>query len=197
MPRYKLCGLLMVALLLSACATFETGELTGLDRWSELGGGTLDEQGQAGPWVHLITKGLPDKFRDGWRRGIVAEIEHVAAGVEVIERTTSAFSPANAYVQFAFEHSRQGLWPTRIWMGVCALSATVIPARTVQYFGITATFSDAEGKQLGQVHRSVSGQTWVGVLTLFALPFAGGGLGELVRDSTRSILVEARENGWI
>ena len=82
-------------------------------------------------------------------------------------------------------------------MGLCAMTGTVIPARVVQNFDVHAIVSDAEGNEVGTIDRSVRGTTWVGILALFALPFEGAGHSELVRNTIRSIVVEATEKGWL
>ena len=193
---------LFALLLLTSCATFESGELPGLDRWPVTAtSGEVDPSGlQFVPrWLHFGTSGLPRKFEASWERGLRRELEASGrfSGVELIRPETSPYAPPDRYVSFDFEHSRSNLWLTRIWMGVCAMTATVIPARTVQYFDVIATVRDRDGHVLGTIERSVSGSTWVGLLPLLALPFAGGGLGELVRDTSRSIIVEGAENGWL
>lgn len=171
-------------LFLASCATFESGDLPGLERWPP--------QSAARRVVDVQMDGLPQKFQKGWQRGAVRALEDWQAG----SGAGGAQAPKRTLL-LHFEHSRQDIWLTRIWMGFCAFSGAVIPARTEQFFDLRAEVLDESGRQLGVVERSVSGATWVGWLPLFALPFAGGGLGELVQDTMRSVVVEAAEKGWL
>ena len=171
--------LLLLALSGSGCATFESGELPGVDRWPEVAAAVPARERA----VRLVAD---------WREG--AEQVLFDSGRCRLVGATAGFERR---IVVRFRHARQGLWLTRIWMGVCAATATLVPARTVQYFELDVSVLDADGNELGRIERSVDGATWVGILTLFALPFAGGGLGELVRDTTRSVVVEAIDRGWL
>jgi len=182
--RVLLIGLL---LLLSGCATFESGELPMLDRWPP----------QPSPGARLLAvqlEDLPEKFAAGWQRGVVKVLEDSGRFARV---TTDGDVQYDRRLSLTFAHERQNLWVSRIWMTVCAFSATVIPARSGQCFGVRAVVFDRDGRQLGVIERQVEGATWVGILTLFALPFSGAGLGELIEDTMRSVTMEAVAKGWL
>lgn len=182
---------LLLLLTMTSCVTFEAGDTPRLERWPL--------ESSSHKWLHASIEGLPAKFERQWSRGVEQELKDSERfkGVELMTAASSPFAPADVGLTMDFEHARQDLWTTRIWMGVCAMSATIIPARTVQYFDVQAKFSDGQGNQLGVIKRSVSASTWVGILTLFVTPFEGAGHGEMIRNTTRSILVEAAEKGWI
>lgn len=191
-PRLRLLTASLAFLLsLTACATFEAGATPGLDQWPLAN--------HTNKHLHVTIDGLPAKFARQWSRGVEAELDTSERfhGVEMMTSASSPMKPADVSVVMQFEHDRQDLWTSRIWMGVCAMSGTIIPARTVQYFDVKATFFDGQGKELGTIERSVEASTWVGILTLFATPFAGAGHGEMIRNTTRSIVVEASQKGWL
>ena len=191
-PRLRLLTASLALLLsMTACATFEAGDTPGLDKWP------LEKH--TNKHLHVTIDGLPAKFARQWSRGVEAELDSSDRfhGVQLMTDASSPIAPADASIAMHFQHDRQDLWTSRIWMGVCAMSATIIPARTVQYFDVQARFYDGQGKELGTIERSVEASTWVGILTLFATPFAGAGHGEMIRDTTRSIVVEAAQKGWL
>lgn len=191
-PRSRLLTASLILLLsMTSCVTFEAGDTPGLDRWP------IAEKSDK--VLHVTIDDLPPKFARQWQRGVQGELEQSAhfKGVEWMGPATSTITSPDLSMAMQFRHARQGLWPTRIWMGVCAMTATIIPARTVQHFDVRATFHDGQGKQLGTIERSVSASTWVGILTLLLTPFEGAGHGEMIRNTTRSILVEAADNGWL
>lgn len=184
--------LLCFFVLLASCATFESGELAGLDRWPPTAASEPSN-------IAISIDGLPSKFVNGWQRGAEkALLESKRCATVTTDPQQANQLPANErQLQLVFEHTRSNLWVTRSWMFVCAMSAAVIPARTAQQFGIRAIISDGSGKQLGVIERQVEGVTWVGLLPLFAMPFAGAGLSSLIDDSMRSIVVEAVDRGLL
>ena len=187
--------LLFVLLATSACASFESGDLPHLDGWPP-------RPVAATQHARIEMNGLPDKF-SWWpeRTRAVFAASGRFDGVRV--GTTGAPESSHAprhevLVRFDVRHDRpDGLPLTRAMMLVCALSAATIPARSVHTFDVRATFHDSAGNALGSVDRSIRSSTWVGWPLLFALPFAGVGMGELIDDTMRSIVVEASDAGWL
>ncbi|MCB9877858.1 MAG: hypothetical protein H6835_09680 [Planctomycetes bacterium] len=178
-----------VLLALGACASFESGDLPNLDRWPP------QALAAARPALRVEVNGLPKKFAGGWVQQAVKTCE---ASERFASVTTETSAAADRVARFDIEHSRpDGLPVARVWMGVTALTLGVIPARSYQRFVVHAHFLDANGHVLGTAERTVESQTWVGWVMLFALPFAGAGMGGLIDDTTRSILVEANDNGWL
>lgn len=181
---------MFVLLALTACASFESGDLPHLDRWPPTV--ALDA---ARPALRVEVNGLPKKFAGGWQAQTVKTCEASGRFASV---TTDAGAAADRLARFDIEHSRpDGLPVARVWMGVTALTLGVIPARAYQRFVVHAHFVDASGNVLGTAERTVESQTWVGWVMLFALPFAGAGMSGLIDDTTRSILVEANDKGWL
>lgn len=182
---------LTLLLALTSCVTFEAGETPGADQWPPAMSKAKELQ--------VTTSGLPPKFAPSWERGVARELAQSGRfkGVDMTNAADARRTPADVSLALEFTHARQDLWTTRIWMGVCAISATVIPARTVQYFDVHAVLRDGKGKELGTIERSVHASTWVGILTLFVLPFEGAGHSEMIRDTTRSIIIEAVDKGWL
>jgi len=183
--------LLLIALpLLSACASFEAGELPGLDRWP-----LAAAPASPAPTLRVEASGLPDKFAGGWLRDAAQVCRESGRFANV---TIDPDAPADRVLRFDVEHSRpDGLPMTRVFMYACALTLGVIPARAYHRFVVHARFLAADGAELGVVDRTVESQTWVGWVFLFALPFAGAGTSGLFQDTTRSALVEAVDAGWL
>lgn len=184
--------LLVILLLLTlpACASFEFGDLPHLDQWPP----PAAEGSDRNRTLRVEVDGLPHKFVQGWTQGTIAAL----ADSGRFDRVTADAGNADRVLRYHIAHARPGgLWRTRILMGVCAVSLGVIPAPASHDFAIEAEVLDSTGRRLGSAYRKVASTTWVGLLPLFALPFAGAGMGDLIRDTTRSITVEAVDAGWL
>ena len=179
--------LLVHASLLSACATFESGELPGLDAWPpETAPVRLD--------VALEIEGLPEKFHAGFQHEWVQVLEESGRFGRV---TVDPEAAVDRRVRMVVDHERQSLPLTRTLMLMCAFTLGVLPARAAWDFEIRAEILDGNGSPLGAVDRSVGAATWVGWIPLLALPFAGAGLSPLARDTMRSVVAEGVASGWL
>lgn len=178
---------LVTSCCLGACASFEYGELPLLERWPP-------PAAAAPPVLRLEIVGMPDKFVDGWRAETVQELEASGRFAAVV---TDAAAGAGRTLRLEVTHSRPDIAATRAFMYACALTLLVFPARAANTFELRAVVLDQAGAELGVVERSVTTVTWVGWVFLLALPFAGAGMTPLVEDSTRSIVLEAVDAGWL
>lgn len=178
---------------LSACASFESGELSLLDRWPPA---TV----AAPKPLELRLEGVPEKFDAGWQEQALKVFEESGrfGTVTTGSAETIATSPSNGHrLRILVEHSRPEIVVTRTFMYLCAFTAGIVPARAAHTFDVQAIVLDSSGNPIGTTTRSVTSATWVGWVVLPALPFAGIGMSGMIRDTMRSILLECVEEGWL
>ncbi|MFK7740700.1 MAG: hypothetical protein AB8H80_10285 [Planctomycetota bacterium] len=184
--RYALA--LLILLACTSCASFEYGELPFLDGWPP----AAAAEARA---VRIEMAGLPDKFAAGWEKQAIATLEASGRFERV---TTDQDIAVDRILRLDIEHQRPGgIVTTRALMVACAMTAGLFPARAAHRFDIHASVLDARGNPLGTAERSVESATWVGWVFLFALPFAGIGMGEMVDDTVRSLVAESAQAGWL
>ncbi|MCR9243520.1 MAG: hypothetical protein NXI31_00705 [bacterium] len=174
--------------MLTACATFESGELPGLEDWPP-------PPTSIARSLAVEFAGLPPKFDAGWQRVFVGVLEDSQLFTSVTR--AGAGEAVDRRLRFEFAHSRPDIRWTRTFMYLCALTAGILPARAANQFDVRATVLDRAGEELGVIERSVTSATWVGWVFLLAAPFAGVGMTGLAEDTARSILVEAAAAGWL
>ncbi len=177
--------LLLFSLSLSACASFESGDLPYTREWP---------QASAAAPLAVSVEGLPEKFDAGWRRVITRTLRDSGRFAAV---TAAADAQRVATLKIEVAHRRQPLWTSRIWMASCAFSLGVIPARAFHEFDVRAEVLDPRGRSLGVITRHVESSTWIGWVFVFAMPFAGVGMSGMVADTARSIVGEAANSGWL
>ena len=183
-----LLGALLGALLATGCASFESGELPFLETWPP-------PASAAPTTLTLELSGMPSKFQAGWERVMAATLLESERFSDVTVAT--ATSTADRHLRIDVTHSRPDIRWTRTFMYLCAFTAGILPARAANDFALQVTVLDGSGNALGTMERSVGTATWVGWVFVFALPFAGVGVTPLIEDTTRSILLEGVDRGWL
>lgn len=189
MLRVTRTAALALLALAASCASFESGELPLLENWPP--------PASAAPTaLTLEFRGMPTKFEAGWERVMTATLLD-SRRFSTVAAAAAGASAADRHLRIDVTHTRPDIRWTRAFMFLCAATAGILPARAANDFELRVTVIDGRGTELGTIDRSVGTVTWVGWVFVLALPFAGAGVTPLIEDTTRSILLEGVDRGWL
>jgi len=137
-------------------------------------------------------KDIPEKLIERWATPTLRAYKESRyfSGVE------KGLSPSDVRAEITITDAGEGSQAGAFFAGLTLL---VIPAAGTDVMTTQTSFKDRDGNDLGTIEKTEAMNSWIGLLLIFAMPFAwpGSVLDEIVYDLNRATLVEAAERGWL
>lgn len=191
---------LTTSLLLGGCASFRDDNRTPINSWPL-------KAGEKKPSVNLFVTGqawlnedqIPaDKVQSNWvgqwrtQAGKAFEESGLFSEVKL-----QSEEPTDLRVDVAVQmHSEYNRVLSFLLGFTFGLSSLVVPQKSTAAFTATATFTDQDGRSLGEFKQSETLATWTQMFLVFAMPFREGQQAtetQVVYDLHRAILQESQQ----
>ncbi|MCW5797378.1 MAG: conserved exported protein of unknown function [Nitrospira sp.] len=190
---------LTTSLLLGGCASFRDDNRTSITEWPLKAGEkkpsvNLFVTGQA--WVNddqIPADKVQSNFLGQWRTQAGKAFEESGLFSEV---KLGEDEPTDVRVDIAIHMHGEYSQTLSFLLGFTfGLSSLVVPQKSTAAFSVTATFTERDGRSLGEFKQSETVATWVQLFLLFAMPFREGLQAtetQVVYDLHRAILQESQ-----